>query len=63
MVLVEKWSLFLSSTGSSRLMITFSFLHGNTNFTDYLQETVKTSFSLSYKSQFMGQLIALPSHG
>ena len=62
-LLVEGWSLFLSSTGSSRLMITFSFLHENTHFTDYSQETVKTSFSHSYKSQFMRQLIALPSHG
>lgn len=38
-------------------------LHGEINFIDLKEETVKPSLCHSYRSPFKGQVIALPSHG
>lgn len=38
-------------------------LHGEINFIDWGEETVKPSSSHSYRFSFKGQVIALPSHG
>lgn len=53
----------LSSKGSSRLVLLYPLLHGQINFTDLKGETVKPSFSHSYRSLFKRQVIALPLHG
>ena len=38
-------------------------LHGEINFIDWKEETVKPSLCHSYRSSFKRQVIALPSHG
>ena len=38
-------------------------LHGEINFIDLKEETVKPSLSHSYRSSFKRRVITLPSHG
>lgn len=38
-------------------------LHGEINFIDWKEETVKPSLCHSYRSSFKRQVITLPSHG